>query len=146
MKMSRTIAYGISATMQLALHEEIDKPIPCSKLAEIGQMPERFLNHILRELVYAGVLKSVQGVAGGYCLARPANQITLLQIVEAFENCMETHFPMIPGTPMAIQTQILERLHSAATAARDEMRKLTVADLVSISLGDRYAKQTLSGN
>src|SRR5262249_11351063 len=47
MKLSRTVAYALQATLQLA---DVDPnvPVPCSKLAAEGGMPERFLLQILR--------------------------------------------------------------------------------------------------
>lgn len=84
MKLSRTVTYGVQALLTLA---EIggDQPVPCSRLAAIGQLPERFLLQILRTLVEQGILVSTRGVEGGYRLSRPATQISLLQIIEAIE-------------------------------------------------------------
>jgi Rrf2 family protein len=130
MKLSRTISYALAATVRLAQQQDSGTPVPCSKLAEEGQMPERFLIQILRELVNAGVLRSIRGVDGGYRLARPATQITLLNIVEAFESPLETALPPIPSTPITTRTRILAQLHLASNAARNEMHKLTIADLV----------------
>ena len=65
MKLSRTVAYAVRATLQLA-QLEADGPVPCSKLANEGKMPERFLLQILRNLVTHGILRSTRGVDGGY--------------------------------------------------------------------------------
>ena len=84
MKLSRTVTYAVSATMQLA-RERSGHPVPCSRLAAEGKMPERFLLQILRNLVKSGVLRSTRGVEGGYSLARPPEDISVLDIIEAVE-------------------------------------------------------------
>ena len=96
MKVSRTIAYAIHATLQLAGGER-GVPIPCSQLANEGQMPERFLLQILRSLVTRGLLRSTRGVEGGYCLARPADEISLRDIVESFDNPLSPSVPDLDG-------------------------------------------------
>ena len=84
MKLSRTVSYAVKATLQLA-QLSADGPVPCSKLASEGKMPERFLLQILRNLVTHGILRSTRGVDGGYALVRPADQISLLEVIEAIE-------------------------------------------------------------
>lgn len=54
-------------------------------LAERAQVPLRFSLKILRKLVQDGLVVSYKGARGGYCLARPASEITLRQVLEAVE-------------------------------------------------------------
>src|SRR5215216_4770031 len=84
MKLSRTVAYAVRATLQLAQLQS-EGPVPCSHLASSGKMPERFLLQILRNLVTHGILRSTRGVDGGYALVRPPHQISLLEVIEAIE-------------------------------------------------------------
>ncbi len=131
MKLSRTIAYAIHATLQLAGGER-GVPIPCSQLANDGRMPERFLLQILRSLVTRGLLCSTRGVDGGYCLARPADQISLRDIVEAFDNPLSPAIPALDALAPEVQKRILSSLNGASTAARSELAKLTMADLMRV--------------
>ena len=87
MKLSRTVSYAVRAAMQLAESEPM-VPVPCSRLASEGEMPERFLLQILRILVTHGILKSTRGVDGGYSLSRPADEISLLEVIEAIREGM----------------------------------------------------------
>ena len=80
MKLSRTVTYALQATLLLA-QEERGEPIPCSRLAAEGAMPERFLLQILRSLVTHGILQSTRGVEGGYMLDRRPEEISLLEII-----------------------------------------------------------------
>lgn len=131
MRLSRTIVYGIHATVQLArAHPGV--PTPCSQLAREGNMPERFLVQILRCLVTRGVLQSTCGVAGGYSLSRPPAQITLREIVEAFDNPLEVALPQLDCMPHDVRSRLTQTLQSIAQAARAELQKLTVADLLAL--------------
>ncbi len=56
-----------------------------SEVAETQRIPPSFMAKILRRLVQARLLRSSRGVNGGFCLARSAAEITMLQIVEAIE-------------------------------------------------------------
>ena len=97
MKISRTVTYAVSATMQLA-REQSGSPVPCSRLAAEGNMPERFLLQILRNLVTCGVLRSTRGVEGGYSLARPPEEISVLEIIEAAEGPLEINHDSNSGS------------------------------------------------
>ena len=84
MKLSRTVIYALQAACQLGSSGQ-DVPVPSKKIAEAGQMPDRFLLQILRNLVAHGLLRSTRGVIGGYTLARTTDEISLLDIIEAVE-------------------------------------------------------------
>jgi Rrf2 family protein len=84
MKLSRTVIYALQAACQLGVAGQ-DIPVPSKKLAEAGNMPDRFLLQILRNLVSHGLLRSTRGVIGGYTLARTPEEISLLDIIEAVE-------------------------------------------------------------
>jgi Rrf2 family transcriptional regulator, cysteine metabolism repressor len=129
MKLSRTIAYAIHATLQLSGGDR-GVPIPCSQLANDGQMPERFLLQILRSLVTRGLLCSTRGVDGGYYLARPADQISLKDIIEAFDNPLSPNIPAIDALAPEVRKRILSSLNGASAAAHAELGKLSMADLM----------------
>ena len=93
-------------------------------------MPERFLLQILRSLVTHGLLRSTRGVDGGYYLSRPPDQITLRDIVEAFDNPLEPNLPSLDGLPSSVRNRLLETLRGVSGAARKELQKLTVAELL----------------
>ena len=102
MRMSRSTAYAVSAVLQLA-NAPPGMPVPCSRLAKVGEMPERFLLQILRTLVNHGLLKSTRGVDGGYSLTRPVTEISLLQIFEATEGPLTSSIPPLDSLPEASQ-------------------------------------------
>lgn len=82
MQLSRATQYAILAMAQLKTDGE---PIPCSQLASLSDMPDRYLLQVLRSLVNAGLLKSTRGVDGGYRLAKTAAEISLQEIIVAID-------------------------------------------------------------
>jgi Rrf2 family protein len=129
MKLSRTITYAIQAMLRLAEAEE-GVPVPCSQLARDGKMPERFLLQVLRSLVNHGLLQSTRGVDGGYYLAKLPRQISLCDIVEAFDNPLEPKVPELNGESPLTRDKVLATLRHASRAARAELKKLTLAHLM----------------
>jgi Rrf2 family protein len=128
MRLSRTIAYAVQATLELA-RAEPNCPIPCNELARRGKLPERFLLQVLRTLVTHGIVCSVRGVDGGYYLARTPDQITLREIVEAFEKPLSAGLPEMPGVPSDVRERLTEAVAKTSAAAQRELEQLTLADL-----------------
>jgi Rrf2 family transcriptional regulator, cysteine metabolism repressor len=135
MKISRTIAYAIQATLDLARRAP-GIPVPSSELAREGGMPERFLLHVLRCLVTHGVLCSTRGVDGGYYLSREASSITLRDIVDAFDNANDGTLSPLTQSTSRTDACLLTTLQNAARAARDELQKVTIADLLRGEIAD----------
>ena len=71
--------YAIRIISCLAEHDE---RIDAAGIAEKTGVTQRFTLKILHRLVQGGIVKSFKGNKGGYVLARSANEITLLQVVE----------------------------------------------------------------
>lgn len=132
MQLSHTIAYAVQATLALA-RAAPGCPVPCSELAERGNMPQRFLLQILRSLVARGILNSAPGVSGGYYLARPPNAITLLDIVESFDGSLQPSVPELCGFSANLHEELMTTVARISTAARRELRKVSVADLAKFT-------------
>ena len=79
-------------------------------------MPERFLLQVLRSLVRHDLLRSTRGVDGGYYLSRPAEQISLRDIVEAFGGPLQTAVPAIEGIADSTRTMLMATLRNVADA------------------------------
>jgi Rrf2 family protein len=128
--MSRASAYAISAALQLA-ETPPEMPIPCSQLAKTGEMPERFLLQVLRNLVNHGLLKSTRGVDGGYYLLRSASEITLLSIVEATDGPLTPVVPPLDGISEASRECLHTLLKDITADACRRMAAVKLTDLRS---------------
>ncbi len=130
MKLSRTVGYALQATLQLA-EAEPGTPVPCSRLAAQGQMPERFLLQILRNLVTHGILHSTRGVDGGYALERPASDISLLDLIEAVDGPVFADAPLTEGLPQPLVDQLSNALKEVSSAMRKQLSAIKISSLTS---------------
>jgi Rrf2 family transcriptional regulator, cysteine metabolism repressor len=128
MKLSRTVSYAVRATLQLAQLES-EGPVPCSRLAADGKMPERFLLQILRNLVTHGILRSTRGVDGGYALVRPADQISLLEVIEAIEGPYDSALEVGDG-PADSQLNLRDALGEVTATTRRQLESIKLAQLL----------------
>jgi Rrf2 family transcriptional regulator, iron-sulfur cluster assembly transcription factor len=84
LQLTRGGEYGIRAMTYLAA-----RPFgQVAALNEIGReqdVPVSFLAKILQSLVHAGLVTSQRGAHGGFALARPADEITVREVVEAVD-------------------------------------------------------------
>jgi Rrf2 family protein len=76
--------YAVRATIELAASGG-DGPLKGEAIATAQEIPLRFLENILGELRHAGVVQSQRGAVGGYWLARPADEITVAEVIRAVE-------------------------------------------------------------
>src|ERR1700676_5346283 len=129
MKLSRTVGYALQAALQLA--ETGSKvPVPCSRLAAQGHMPERCLLQILRNLVTHGILQSARGVDGGYTLERKPEEISLLEVIEAVDGPLSTAAPLGEGLPGQSQRKLREALDEVTKTVRSQLGAIKLADLL----------------
>jgi Rrf2 family protein len=100
--------YAVRAMLAIAA----DHPhlVKAATLAAAQDIPLSFLQGILLDLRRAGLLHSHRGVDGGYALARPADDITIGDVVRAVGGALTT----VRGLPTATATY-----HGAATGLRD---------------------------
>jgi Rrf2 family protein len=100
--------YAVRA--MLAVTVEHPRLVKAAGLAAAQDIPLSFLQGILLDLRRAGLLHSHRGVDGGYTLARPAEEITVGDVVRAAGGALTT----VRGLPTAITTY-----RGAATGLRD---------------------------
>ena len=87
--------YAIRIVLCLASH---DKRMDAKAISECTNVSLRFALKILRNLVSSGVITSFKGVHGGYILAKPADEITLKDIIDIekgpykFSRCLNDDF------------------------------------------------------
>ncbi len=129
MKLSRTAGYALQATLQLA-ETNSSSPVPCSQLAAAGQMPERFLLQILRNLVTHGILNSARGVDGGYILGRKPEDVSLLELIEAVDGPLEARPPAPPGMPEASRAKLCQALDQITATARRQLGEIKLSSLL----------------
>jgi Rrf2 family protein len=145
MKLTRASSYALHAVTYMA-QQKTDRPVASHKIAQERGIPERFLLKVLKPLVSARVLTSVKGPNGGYKLARPATDISMLEIVEAVEQAkIEGTAPRPESDPKKIKEEFpnyrpenslplfhkLENLcQQTADVVRKQLEKVRVSELL----------------
>ena len=83
MRVSAKADYAARAAAELAT--SVDAPVTADRIAEAQDIPVKFLETILLELKHAGIVRSQRGPVGGYTLARPAEDISLADVIRAVD-------------------------------------------------------------
>ena len=83
MRVSAKADYALRATIELAA--AADGPVKGERIAQAQEIPLKFLENILGDLRHAGIVRSQRGAEGGYWLARPAEEITVADVVRAVD-------------------------------------------------------------
>lgn len=89
MKLSTKSRYGTRAMTEIARGWP-DRPVTRREIAELQRIPDSYLENILVSLKESGLVTTIRGARGGYRLAQPPEEITVLMIVEALQG------PIIP--------------------------------------------------
>jgi len=87
MMFSTRAEYGVRVMVELARHGA-NGDRECVSLSEIADgdgLPLAYLEHLAARLRKAGLVESRRGARGGYLLARPADEISMAEVVEALE-------------------------------------------------------------
>jgi Rrf2 family transcriptional regulator, cysteine metabolism repressor len=106
--------YALSALVELH-HRGVGAPVPIAELARRREIPVQFLEQLFATLRRAGILRSQRGVKGGYTFARPAAEISVLELVE-----------LLDGPLGREATGVFA---DAARAARSVLATQTIADV-----------------
>jgi Rrf2 family protein len=127
--------YAVRAALELA-SSSAEEPIKGEQLSEAQGIPLQFLEHILLELKHARLVRAKRGYRGGYWLARPAEEITLADVIRAVEGPLANIHESSPEDlhyPGAA-----EKLRDVWVAVRASLRAVleetTVAEVASGSL------------
>ncbi|HEY9523538.1 MAG TPA: Rrf2 family transcriptional regulator [Thermopolyspora sp.] len=83
MRLSARVDYALRAAAELAAAGSGLTTV--GELAKGQEMPPKYLENILLQMRRAGLVRGQRGPEGGYILARPANQITLADVIRAVD-------------------------------------------------------------
>jgi Rrf2 family transcriptional regulator, cysteine metabolism repressor len=153
MLFSTKAEYGIRLMVELGRSPGTE-PIALSAVAEAEMLPLSYLEHLVAKLREADLVTSTRGAHGGYRLARPAEEIDMLEIVQSLEGPiapMECFHIEREGRVLcsheaddgrACATKLLwTRVQGGVTKA---LSGTTLADLVEFA-GQHDSKQAMAG-
>lgn len=132
--LSRKGDYSVRAMLHLAAGEPGGRQ-KAQRVAAAMEIPHRYAPQILAGLVAAGMLRATAGPDGGYELARPPDDITLLEVVEAVEGPILLERCVLRGGPCewSEACPIHETWSRAQRAFIAELATTTFGDLAAIA-------------
>ena len=131
MKLTRASSYALHAVAYMATQKQQDKPVASHHIAQARGIPERFLLKVLKPLVQAQVLRSIKGPNGGYKLAKPPSEITLLEVLEAAEGGpIRGSAPVIENGNGPLHGKLETICKQTADLTRKHLEKIHISDLL----------------
>src|SRR3954468_24190092 len=138
MRMSDGVEWAAHCCVVLAVVPP-GSALPAARLAEYHGVPAAYLAKHLQSLARAGLVETARGPGGGYRLAKPATDITMLDIVEAIEGaepafqCTEIRRrgpSAVPARESRAKCAIHAVMNRADDAWRRELQHTSIADLL----------------
>lgn len=137
LQVSRRVEYALRAAIFLARREP-GEIVSFKEIAEREGVPRDFLAKILRSLVDAGLVRSARGASGGFALARNADQISFLEVIEAADgpvalnNCCDAG----PGCGASRSCTMADIWRRGESAMLDVFRTTRLSDLLPSGASD----------
>ena len=130
MKLSTKGRHAITAMMELALRHRTG-PVTLADISVEQSISVSYLEQLFARLRKAGLVTGLRGPGGGYCLRRPASEITVAQVLEAVDDVLPTRREPIPGEEWAeslimwnrLSDQIYDFLNSVTLSEAVEQQK-----------------------
>ncbi len=88
MKFTTKGRYAVTAMLDLAIHAS-DKPISLADISERQVISLSYLEQLFSKLRRQGLVQSVRGPGGGYCLSRSADNIFVAQVIDAVNEAVD---------------------------------------------------------
>jgi Rrf2 family protein len=132
-KVSAKADYAVRAAAELAAAQDKGAPVRAESIATAQGIPQRFLENILSDLRQNGLIRSQRGSEGGYWLAKPAEEISVADIMRAVDGPLASVRGQRPeevdykGAAEQLQRVWIAVRHNL----REVVEQVTVADLAA---------------
>ncbi|MDI6725868.1 MAG: RrF2 family transcriptional regulator [Smithellaceae bacterium] len=131
MQLSTKARYASRAMIELALHYQ-EGPLQLKEISKRQDISEKYLDQIMSPLRAKGYVYTHKGSQGGYCLAKPPDEITLYQIIQVVEgslapvSCIDNP-QSCPRVKICVTRDVWVRLKERII---EELQAVTLGDLV----------------
>ena len=132
MKLTRRSEYALLALVHLA-RTKGKGYVAVAAMAEAQDLPPKFLEQLLMTLKRGGLVKSQKGPHGGYRLARPANEISLAQVIRLLDGALaptesvSTYF--YASTPVEREKRLVKVFKEIRDIVSAKLERTTLADV-----------------
>ena len=147
MRLNARVDYALRAVVELAAAlGSAARPVTAERLATGQAIPPKFLESILLQLRRGGIVHSQRGPDGGYWLARPADEITLAEVIRVIDGPLANVRGQRPEELgyQGAATSLQDVWIALRASEREILDSVTVADVASAKLPKRV--RTLAAN
>jgi len=142
---NKASTYAVLSILEIAKRAAgADKPtgVQAGEVAEVYGLPTAYAAKVMSQLARSRILRSDRGPRGGFQLARPASEITMLETIEAVNGIIDGRQDAEQsGAPEGIQTGLSEVFGSATDAVRDVLGGMTIEKFVDQFCGTPAASE-----
>ena len=118
MELTKRADYAVRAMLALSRAQD-GRLLSVRRIADEMDIPVRFLPQVMGDLTAAGLVRAMTGRAGGYALARPGSDVSLLDVIEAVEGDARRRTCVLRGGPCGLDGYC--DVHDVFVAAQDAM-------------------------
>src|SRR5690348_12164573 len=119
-------------------------PTKAERIAQLQNIPVKFIENILATLKHAGIVRSQRGIEGGYWLAREADDITLAEVIRAVDGPLANVRGERPENTQyrGPAKPLREGFVAVRASLRTVLEEVTIGDLVRGKLPQSVSKLT----
>lgn len=133
MKLTARSEYALLALVYLA-RQNSEVVVSADSIARAKAIPPKFLEQILLTLKRARYLRSTKGQRGGYQLAKPAEAVTLAEIVRLFDGALapteSTSKYFYRPSPIEKERRLLRLFREIRDLVSNRLEAATIADML----------------
>jgi Rrf2 family protein len=134
MKMTVRSEYALLALVVLAQQsQEQAKYVNVKTISKLQSIPQSFLEQILLAMKHAGFVTSVKGQQGGYRLAKPANKISVGEVIRLFDGALAPTESVSKyfyrATPIKNEKKLMRLFKKIRDFVSDTLENTTIEDV-----------------
>lgn len=142
--LSQTVEYALRAVVCLAQNPQ--HALTTAQISELTKVPASYLSKVLQSLVKTGFVAATRGIYGGYALALPAQDISILKIVNAIDPLRRIHeCPLGLASHGKRLCPLHKRLDRVMEQAEEAFAASSLAELLSESNGSTPLCESADG-
>lgn len=131
MKLSTKGRYATRAILDLAINQG-EGPILLKEIAQRQQISLSYLEHLITPLIAGGLIRSTRGAKGGVSLAKPPEEIKLIEVIQLLEGSLApvecvNNPKLCPRSELCVTRDVWTELKNAMTGV---LESTTLQDLV----------------